>query len=346
MKTPILSALDFVTIRQNEDAGKAIAQSVELAQHLEKSGYRRFWVPEHHGLEFFASASPAVLIGHIAGATQSIRVGSGGVMLFNHAPLVIAEQFGTLASIYPGRIDLGVGRAVGSATPKEPIYKEALRRDPQVTGDHFPKLIAELQLYLAAEQQEQRIRAYPGQNTHVPLYLLSSSGYNAQLAGELGLPLAFATHIKPDNLVPSVKLYREHFRPSKILSKPYVIVTALALAAETDEEAHQSFTSAQQLFLAAIRDTSSKLSPKVDTMDGLWSEEEKQAVAQRTKSAIVGGPATVRRGLQTLLKQTQADELMLWSNTYDRAERFRSYDILTEAVASLSNQSEVETLAS
>jgi luciferase family oxidoreductase group 1 len=317
-----------------------------LAQYLEKSGYRRFWVPEHHGIEFFASASPAVLIGHIAGATKSIRVGSGGVMLFNHAPLVIAEQFGSLASIYPGRIDLGVGRAVGSATPKEPIYKEALRCDPQLTGDSFPRLVAELQLYLGAEQQNQAIRAYPGQNTHVPIYLLSSSGYNAQLAGELGLPLAFATHIKPDNLIPSVNLYREHFRPSKVLSEPYVMVTALALAAETDEEARKSFTSAQQLFLAAIRDTPSRMPPKVDSMDGLWSEEEKQAVAQRTKSAIVGGPATVRRGLQSLLQQTQADELMLWSNTYDLAERFRSYEILTEAVASLRNQTEVETLAS
>ena len=239
MKTPILSALDFVTIRRDEDASKAIAQSVELAQYLEKLGYCRFWVPEHHGLEFFASSSPAVLIGHIAGATKSIRVGSGGVMLFNHAPLVIAEQFGILASIYPGRIDLGVGRAVGSATLKEPIYKEALRRGPQATGDSFPKLVAELQLYLGAEQQDQMIRAYPGQNTHVPIYLLSSSGYNAQLAGELGLPLAFATHIKPDNLIPSVNLYRELFHPSRVLSKPYVMVTALALAAETDEEAHK-----------------------------------------------------------------------------------------------------------
>ena len=346
MTTPVLSALDFVTIRQNENAGNAIAQTVELAQYLEKSGYRRFWVPEHHGIEFFASASPAVLIGHIAGATKSIRVGAGGVMLFNHAPLAIAEQFGTLASIYPGRIDLGVGRAVGSATPKEPIYKEALRRDPQVTGDIFPKLVEELQLYLGAEQQGQMIRSYPGQNTHVPIYLLSSSGYNAQLAGELGLPLAFATHIKPDNLIPSVNLYRKHFRPSKVLSEPYVMITALVLAAETDEEAHKSFTSAQQLFLAAIRDTPAKLSPKVDSMDGLWSEEEKQAVAERTKSAILGGPATVRRGLQSLLQQTQADELILWSNAYDRAERFRSYEILTEAVASLRNQIEVETLAS
>lgn len=324
MKTPILSALDFVTIRHDQDASKVIAQSVELAQYLEKSGYRRFWVPEHHGIDFFASASPAVLIGHIAGATKSIRVGSGGVMLFNHTPLLIAEQFGTLASIYPGRIDLRVGRAVGSATPKEPIYKEALRRDPQFTGNSFPNLVAELQLYLGAEQQDQITRAYP-------------SGYNAQLAGELGLPLAFATHIKPDNLIPSVNLYREHFRPSKVLSEPYVMVTALALAGETDEQAHKSFTSAQQLFLAAIRDVPSKLPPKVDNMDGLWSDVEKQAVAQRTRSAIVGGPATVRSGLRSLLQQTQADELMLWSNTYDRAERFRSYEILTEAVASLRN---------
>ena len=341
MKTPILSAFDLVTIRQDEDASIAIAQSVELAQYLETLGYRRFWVPEHHGINFFASASPAVLIGHIAGATKSIRVGSGGVMLFNHAPLVIAEQFGTLASIYPGRIDLGIGRAVGSATPKEHIYKEALRHDPQVTGDSFPKLVAELQLYLGAELQDQMIRAYPGQNTHVPIYLLSSSGYNAKLAGELGLPLAFATHIKPDNLVPSVNLYRKHFRPSKVLSEPYVMVTALALAAETDEEAHKSFTSGQQLFLAAIRDVPSKLPPKVDNMDGLWSEEEEQAVAQRTRSAIVGGPVTVRSGLRSLLQQSQPDELILWSNTYDRAERFRSYEILTEAVASL-NQTEVD----
>ncbi|WP_213807273.1 LLM class flavin-dependent oxidoreductase [Granulicella sp. dw_53] len=342
MKTPIFSALDFVMVRQGDDAGKAIAQSVELARYLEKLGYHRFWVPEHHGVESFASANPAVLIGHIAGATKSIRVGAGGVMLFNHPPLVIAEQFGTLASIYPGRIDLGVGRAVGSATPKEPIYKEALRRDPQLSGDSFPRHVAELQLYFGAEEPDQQIRAYPGQNTNVPIYLLSSSGYNAQLAGELGLPLAFATHIKPDNLIPSVKLYREHFRPSKFLSEPYVMVTALALAADTDEEAHRSFTSVEQLFLASIRNGPPKLPPKVDSMDGLWSEEEKQAVGQRMKSAILGDPATVRRSLQALLQETQADELMLWSTAYDPAERFRSYEILAEAVASLQDQSEVD----
>lgn len=335
MKTPLLSALDFVTIRQGEDAGKAISQSLELAQYLEKLGYHRFWVPEHHGHNFFASASPAVLTGHIAAATKSIRVGAGGVMLFNHSPLVVAEQFGTLESIFPGRIDLGIGRAVGCAPPKEPLYQQALRRDPQLGSDTFPRLVAELQLYLGAEQQAQTTQAYPGQGTHVPLYLLSSSGYNAQLAGELGLPLAFAMHIKPDNLIPSLNLYREHFRPSGTLSEPYIIVTALALAAETDEEARKSFTSAEQLFLAAIRDIPSKFPPKIDSMDGLWSEQEKQAVSQRTKSAIIGGPVTVRSRLQTLLQQTQANELMFWSNAYEVNERLRSYEILTEAVASL-----------
>lgn len=335
MKTPIISILDFVMIREGEDPGKAIARSVGLAQHVEKLGYHRFWLPEHHGVTAFASASPAVLIEHIAGLTHSIRVGAGGVMLLNHPPLIIAEQFGTLESIYPGRIDLGLGRAVGSQGPREPITKEALRRDPQITGDNFPEFVAELQRYLGGSQQEQAVKATPGQDTNVPIYLLSSSGYNAQLAGVLGLPFAFAAHIKPDHLISSINLYRESFRPSASLSEPYVMIAVSVLAAEEDEEAQSSFTSVQQLYLAGVRNSPTKLAPKVDSMDKIWTEEEKHTLEPRIRSAIVGSRATVRQKIQSLLEQTEADELIFWSETYENADRHRSYNILAEVVLSL-----------
>jgi luciferase family oxidoreductase group 1 len=342
MKTPVISALDFVTVRQGKTPREAIARSAELAQHVEKLGYHRFWVPEHHNVALSASCAPAVLIGYIAGATQSIRVGAGGVMLLNHAPLVIAEQFGTLESIYPGRIDLGLGRAAGTSTAQEEMMKKVLRRDPQATGDNFPKWLAELQSYLEPELENQEVKSGPGQGTNVPMYLLSSSGYSAQLAGELGLPFAFAAHIAAQNLESSLDLYRRHFRPSKTLQQPYVMIATFALAAETEEEARKSFTSAQQLYLSAVRSkaigaqSQAKLLPPVESMDGLWSDTERQAVEKGMSLAIVGGRKTVGAAIQSLLQQTGADELIFWSEAYDYTERLRSCTILAEAVKSLS----------
>jgi luciferase family oxidoreductase group 1 len=356
MKTPVISALDLVTVRQGKTPREAIARSAELAQHVEKLGYHRFWLPEHHNVALFASCAPAVLIGYIAGATQSIRVGAGGVMLLNHAPLVVAEQFGTLESIYPGRIDLGLGRAAGASPVQEETMKKVLRRDPQATGDNFPEWLAELQRYLGPELENQEVKSGPGQGTNVPVYLLSSSGYSARLAGELGLPFAFAAHIASQNLESSLNLYRQHFRPSKTLKQPYVMVAIFALVAETDEEARKSFTSAQQFYLAAVRSkaigtqSQEKLLPPVESMDALWSESEKQAVEKARSSAIVGSRKTVGAAIQSLIQETGADELIFWSDAYDYTERLRSYTILAEAVKSLpaepiSAQSEAAVLA-
>ena len=340
MNIPIISAIDLVTMRTGENADKAIARSVELAKAIEKLGYHRFWVPEHHGISFFASASPAVLIGHIAAATRSLRIGSGGVMLLNHSPMIIAEQFGTLEAIYPGRIDLGVGRAVGSSGPREETTKNALRRDPRITGDDFPDLLAELQLYLGSEQKGQEVRASPGQDSNVPVFLLSSSGYSAQLAGKLGLPFAFAAHISPDNLLSSIDLYRHHFRPSKTLERPYVMVATLALAAETDREAQRSFTCFQQMALTSARNSSTKVEPPIESMDGLWTAEEKQAIDRRTQLAIVGGRETVSHAVRALVERTGADELLFLSDTYSDKDRLLSYSILAETVTSLNGRSD------
>jgi luciferase family oxidoreductase group 1 len=266
-------------------------------------------------------------------------------MLLNHAPLVVAEQFGTLESIYPGRIDLGLGRAAGASPVQEETMKKVLRRDPQATGDNFPEWLAELQRYLGPELENQEVKSGPGQGTNVPVYLLSSSGYSARLAGELGLPFAFAAHIASHNLESSLNLYRQHFRPSKTLKQPYVMVAIFALAAETDEEARKSFTSAQQFYLAAVRSkaigtqSQEKLLPPVESMDALWSESEKQAVEKARSSAIVGSRKTVGAAIQSLLQKTGADELIFWSDAYDYTERLRSYTILAEAVKSLSVES-------
>jgi luciferase family oxidoreductase group 1 len=351
LRTPIISALDLVAVRQGKTPSEAIARSVELAQHVEKLGYHRFWVPEHHNVALFASCAPAVLIGYIAGATESIRVGAGGVMLLNHAPLVIAEQFGTLESIYPGRIDLGLGRAAGSSSAQEEMMKKVLRRDPRATGDNFPEWLAELQRYLGPEQENQEVKSGPGQGTNVPLYLLSSSGYSAQLAGELGLPFAFAAHIASQNLESSVNLYRQHFRPSETLKRPYVMIATLAFAAETDKEAQKSFTSMQQLYLAAVRSkidatqTQNQLLPPVESMEELWSEREKQTVEKSMQSAIVGDRRTVGAAIQSLVQQTGADELIFWSEAYSYADRLRSYTILAGAVESLKEQPGTAALA-
>jgi len=295
---------------------------VDLAQHVESLGYTRFWLAEHHSIEGLACSATPVLIGHIASATKTIRVGSGGVMLPNHAPLVVAEQFGTLESLYPGRIDLGLGRAPGGDFQT----MRALRRDSHQTGDEFPELLAELQTYLGPPSPGQAVKAIPGQGSNVPITLLGSSGFSAQLAGTQGLPFAFAAHFAPEYLHTAARLYRERFRPGDALRRPYMMVAVQVIAAETDVAARRLFTTPQQRFLRLIRNQPVELLPPVDSMEGLWQDFERAAVETKLSAAIVGSNATVRAGLEKLVSETAADEVIVVTDTYDHADRLQSYE--------------------
>src|SRR5277367_5426793 len=316
----LVSVLDLVGLRAGEPAGTAIARSVDLARHVEKWGYKRFWMAEHHSIPGLACSATSVLIGHVAGATQTIRVGSGGVMLPNHAPLVVAEQFGTLEAMYPGRIDLGLGRAPGG----DAQTMRALRRDLAQSGDDFPELLAELQSYLGPEKPGSVVRAIPGQGSNVPITLLGSSGFSAQLAGTLGLPFAFAAHFAPEHLYAAAQLYREEFRPSEVLRKPYFMVAVQVIAAETDAAARRLFTTPQQRFLRLIRNQPVELLPPVDSMELLWRESERTAVENRLAAAIVGSDKTVKTGLEKLIGETGADEVIVVTDTYEHADRLDS----------------------
>jgi luciferase family oxidoreductase group 1 len=316
-----VSVLDLVGMRAGELAGTAIARSVDLAQHVEQWGYKRYWLAEHHSIPGLACSATPVLIGHVAAATRTIRVGSGGVMLPNHAPLVVAEQFGTLEALYPGRIDLGLGRAPGG----DPQTARALRRDLRQTGDDFPELLDELRRYLGPEKPGQVVRAIPGQGSNVPITLLGSSGFSAQLAGMLGLPFAFAAHFAPEHLYAAAELYREKFRPSEVLRKPYFMVAVQVITAETDAAARHLFTTPQQRFLRLIRNQPVELLPPVDSMDLLWQDWERAAVENRLGAAIVGSDATVKKGLEKLAGDTGADEVIVVTDTYEHADRLESY---------------------
>jgi luciferase family oxidoreductase group 1 len=316
-----ISVLDLVGMHTGESAGSAIARSVDLARHVEQLGYRRFWLAEHHAIQGLACSATPVLIGHIAGATKTIRVGSGGVMLPNHAPLVVAEQFGTLEALYPGRIDLGLGRAPGG----DFYTMRALRRDSKQSGDDFPELLKELQTYLGPEKPGQMVRAIPGQGCNVPITLLGSSGFSAQLAGRLGLPFAFAAHFAPEYLYAAAELYREQFRPSAVLQKPYFMVGVQVIAAETDAAARRLFTTPQQRFLRLIRNQPVELLPPVDSMEPLWTEREREAVESRLGAAIVGSEATVKAEMEKLVNDTGAAELIIVTDTYEHEDRLESY---------------------
>jgi luciferase family oxidoreductase group 1 len=335
MKHPLVSVIDFVSLRLNESPTDAITRATNFAKEVERLGYFRYWIPEHHAAPSLASACPAILISRIAEATRSIRVGAGGVMLLNHSPMVVAEQFGTLEWMFPGRIDLGLGRAVGTSKVLEEATKKALRRDSTIAGDDFPELVKELMHYLGPKQQDQLVEVSPGQDTNVPIFLLSSSGYSAQLAGEMGLPFAFAAHISSANLMSSVSLYREHFRPSKVLDRPYVMVATVACAAESDRDAQRCMTTFIQFEINVRRNQSAKLRPPVENLNEIVNDEERQTIDRRLQRAIVGGRETVRRSLQSLIEETGADELFFFSQIYDDADRFLSYSILAEAAASL-----------
>jgi luciferase family oxidoreductase group 1 len=315
-------------MKPGEGAGAAIARSVQAAQHVEKLGYKRYWLAEHHSIPGLACSATPVLIGHVAGATHSIRLGSGGIMLPNHAPLVVAEQFGTLESLFPGRIDLGLGRASGA----DAITAHALRRDLPSTGEDFPELVQELRTYLGPAVPGQRVYAVPGQNTNVPITLLGSSHFSAQLAGYLGLPFAFAAHFAPDYLLTALQLYRQTFHPSESGQKPYAMVGLPIIVARTDAEADRLLTTPQQRFLALTRNQSVELKPPVDSMDGLWTMSEKQAVEGRLREAIVGSPETVQRKLAQFVELTGVQEIIAVTDTYEQPERLRSYDLLAEVV--------------
>jgi luciferase family oxidoreductase group 1 len=316
-----VSALDLAATRAGEPAASAIERSVELARHVEQLGYKRYWVAEHHSIQGLVCSATPILIGHIAAATKTIRVGSGGVMLPNHAPLVVAEQFGTLESMYPGRIDLGLGRAPGGDFQT----MRALRRGLAEDGEDFPALLEELRTYLGPERPGQLVKAIPGQNSNVPITLLGSSDFSAQLAAALGLPFAFAAHFAPANLGAAVHLYRERFRPSQLLRKPYLLVAVLVIAAKTDVAAHRLFTTPQQRFLRTIRGETVELMPPVDSMEPLWSDVEKAAVENRLGAAIVGSDATVQAGLEKLVNDTRPDEVIVVTDTYEHSDRMDSY---------------------
>ena len=332
-----VSVLDLVSMRAGEPAGSAIARSVDLAQHVEQLGYTRYWLAEHHSIAGLACSATPVLIGHVASATKTIRVGSGGVMLPNHAPLVVAEQFGTLEALYPGRIDLGLGRAPGG----DFATMRALRRDLGQNGDDFPALLQELRTYLGTEKPGQAVKAIPGQGSHVPITLLGSSGFSAQLAAALGLPFAFAAHFAPDYLYAAARAYREQFRPSDTLRSPQLIVAVPVIAAETDAAARRLFTTPQQRFLRLIRNQPVELLPPVDSMEPLWQGLERAAVENRLSAAIVGSDAMVKAGLKKLVDDTSADEVIAVTDTYEHADRIESY----RRVASIAKEIEVRTPA-
>jgi luciferase family oxidoreductase group 1 len=320
-KTP-LSILDLVTYPEGGTIPDAFTATRDLARHAEKLGYLRYWVAEHHNLDGIASSATVVLMGFIAGNTSTIRVGSGGIMLPNHAPLVVAEQIGTLASIYPGRIDLGLGRAPGT----DPLTMRALRRHS--TGADFDLNVAELVSYFAPATPDQKVKAIPGAGIEVPVWILGSSLYSAHLAAAIGRPYAFASHFAPGDLLEALQVYREEFKPSAALKEPHVMVGVPALAADTDEEAEYIATSMYLRSLGIMRGQRSALRPPVDTMDGLWSPAEQLAVAERMALMVVGGPYRVRAGLQEIIDVTQADELILVSDAYDRAARQRSFELI------------------
>ena len=321
-----LSVLDLAPIVEGGDAAQSFRNSVALAQHAERLGYRRFWLAEHHGMPGIASAATAVLIGHVAGATQRIRVGAGGIMLPNHSPLVIAEQFGTLEALYPGRIDLGLGRAPGS----DQATARALRRNLDSDPDQFPRDVVELMDFLS-DAPRQSIQAVPGRGAKVPVWILGSSLFGAQLAAMLGLPYAFASHFAPGQMMQAIEIYRAAFKPSEQLAKPYVMLGYNVIAADSDAEAAVLATSLQQAFVNLRTGRPGKLPPPVPGYLESLGPQERAMLASVLSCTAIGAPETVRRQLQAFVEQTGADELMVTAQVFDQAARLRSYEIAAEA---------------
>ncbi len=333
------SILDLSPIPEGASAAEALRNTLALAQHAERLGYRRYWLAEHHNMPGIASAATAIVIATVAGGTKTIRVGSGGIMLPNHSPLVIAEQFGTLASLYPDRIDLGLGRAPGT----DMLTARALRRDVADSAEQFPQDVQELQSYFAAARPGQPIRAVPGAGLEVPIWLLGSSLYSAQLAAILGLPFAFASHFAPDLMMQALDIYRTRFQPSRQLDRPHAMLGANVLAADTDAEARRHFTSQQQSFINLRRGTPSQVPPPIEDIDAYWSPAEKAMVERALACSFVGSAETAGRGLAAFIESTQPDELMITAHIYDQSARLRSLEIVAGVRDSLAPTTRVRS---
>ncbi|MEX1011494.1 MAG: LLM class flavin-dependent oxidoreductase [Balneolaceae bacterium] len=324
-----LSILDLAVVTEGSSARQTIQNSRVLAQKAEEMRYRRFWMAEHHNMENIASSATSVLLGHIADATRKIRVGSGGIMLPNHSPLIIAEQFGTLETIHPDRVDLGLGRAPGT----DPVTANAIRPDRMQQVQKFPQLVQELQKYLSKDNSESKVRAFPGEGTEVPIWILGSSTDSAFSAAELGLPYAFASHFAPQQLIPALQIYRERFKPSRQQIQPYFMPCINVIIADTDEEAEYLSTSMLQMFMGVVTGDRSPMKPPVDSMEGIWNEHIKFAVKQMLAYSFVGSAEHVRNEIQNFLHQTNADELMVSTNVYDHDQKVKSYKLLAKAMS-------------
>jgi len=322
-----ISILDLAPVVEGGSPVEALRNTLDLARHAEQWGYTRFWLAEHHNMTGIASAATSVVIGYVAGGTKTIRVGAGGIMLPNHSPLVIAEQFGTLESLYPGRIDLGLGRAPG--TDQRTLL--ALRRSP-MSADTFPQDVLELQALLGPVAEGQRIQAVPGTGTNVPIWILGSSLFGAQLAGELGLPYAFASHFMPQPLMAALDTYRTSFKPSARLQQPYVMAGVNVFAADTDAAARRLFTSVQQSITNRLRGMPGRLPPPIDDIESYWNPAEKAEVSARLECSFVGSAEVVSGGLRQFIEQTAVDEIMIVSAIYDHPTRLRSYQLAAEAL--------------
>ena len=323
-----LSILELVRVTQETDARGALMNARDLAAHAERWGYRRIWVAEHHNMAGIASAATSVVLAHLAEGTRTIRVGAGGIMLPNHAPYVIAEQFGTLARLFPRRIDLGLGRAPGT----DQLTLRALRRPPEA-AETFPQDVLELQAFLAPAAPGQRIQAVPAAGTEVPLWILGSSHFGAMLAAELGLPYAFASHFAPDHLIAALEIYRERFKPSEQLDRPYAMIGVNIIAAESDNEARRLATTQQMSFANIFRGARGLSQPPIDDIEAYWTPMEKAQAMRMLARSIVGSVETVRKGMAALVEETQADELIVVSDVYEHVQRLRSFELIAEAAA-------------
>lgn len=328
------SVLDLSPIVEGSTAAQALRNTLDLARHAERWGYRRYWLAEHHNFVGVASAATSVVIGYVAGGTSTIRVGAGGIMLPNHAPLVIAEQFGTLESLYPGRIDLGLGRAPGT----DPLTSHALRRTLSGDVDAFPQDVIELMGYFGPADPSQRVQAVPGTGLNVPIWILGSSLFGAQLAAMLGLPYAFASHFAPAQMMQAIELYRSQFRPSEQLARPYVMLGVNVFAAGTDEEARLLMSSLRQAFANLRRGRPGRLAPPNSNFESQLTPLEREGIEQALSCSVIGSPETVRRGLKDFMARTGADELMVTSQIFDHAARLRSFEITAEARDALARE--------
>lgn len=332
MKKFDISVLDLAPVKQGKSIHHTFQDSLSLANFTESLDYKRFWLAEHHNMESIASSATSVLIGFIANGTKKIKVGSGGIMLPNHSSLVIAEQFGTLESLFPGRIDLGVGRAPGT----DGITAQALGRNPASINEQFPRQILELQRYFSKENCEALVRAFPGEGLDIPIYILGSSTDSAWLAAELGLPYSFAGHFAPDQMEMAFNIYRQHFQPSAQLQKPYIMACVNAVAAETSDEAHYLATTLFQAFVNIIRNDRKPFPAPIEDMDDIWSPSEKQMVLRMLKLSFIGDESEIEEQLKSFQEKFQVDELMVNSHVFDHEKRLQSYQIIRNAVDALS----------